>query len=113
MTKKMIKETLEGDYISDLGGLTVAQAIEWLSKYPAEAVLDENWTGYEDVQGDIEITREETDEEYQQRLTYEKEQQAEADRKREYARKADQKNIDEAIAQLEAKKQQLLKARPK
>lgn len=113
MTKKTIHETLTGDWIHDLDQLTVARAIEWFKEYPANAVLDVYWSGYEDVQGDIDISREETDEEYSCRLQYEQEQMRFAQEKAAKKVKDDQCNIDMAIARMQKDIETLQKTRPK
>ena len=113
MTKKTITEILPGDYISDLDGCTAWEAIEYFKKLPITAMLDMNWTGYEEVQGDITITREETAEEYSYRLQCEMEALEAARKKAEKKRVDDQKNIDMTLAQLQKQMDELLKVRPK
>lgn len=113
MTKQTITETLGGDWILALDGLTVTEAIEWFTTLPAEAIFYQNWTGYEEVQGDILLNRDETDEEYSYRLQCEKEARIAAEKKASNKRLDDQKNIDMAIKRLKEQMKELQKVRPK
>lgn len=112
MTKRQIIEDLQGDWLCKISGCRVEQAITYLQTLPHQAVLDISWHGYDGADGEISMAREETDEEYSHRLQCEMEALEAARKKAEKKRLDDQKNIDEVVAQLQAKMDALLRVRP-
>jgi hypothetical protein len=111
MTKRIISEELQGDWMNDLGD-TAADAVKYFQSLPPDAKLCINWHGYDSADGIITIEREETDEEYSYRLQYEREASEAALVKAEKKRLADQQNIDMTVANLQKQMEALLKVRP-
>jgi hypothetical protein len=69
------------------------------------AFLEEHWTGYETMEMRFGLYREETDEEYRDRL--ETEAAREAEQRSKIARERERANIDKAIAGLQQKRARL------
>lgn len=109
MSKNTVKEILPGDWIIALDGCTVLEAIEHLKTLPGHAMLDQEWSGYEDNEGVISVTRLETDVEYAHRIEYQELQKQFAQQRADSAKRSDLENIEKAIADLEKKKQVVLR----
>lgn len=68
-----IKNIAREYQINSLSGMSCVEIIRYMesliSVYGKDATYGEHWTGYEDFYPIVEVAREETDEEYEERIT--------------------------------------------
>lgn len=86
MTKKQIEECIDEDWVEAFDGLSPDEVAMWIEKNVPEGYYLDLYYGYEYQHGQLKRTREETDEEYAERLALEK--KAQEDREAERVRQA-------------------------
>ena len=106
MTKKLVSETIEKDWL-DICGMTKLQVLEYFQGLPDNVELDINWHGYSGANGTLAFMREETDEEYSERLHGERVAAEKVLLQKQKQRLSKKEKMDKEIASLEEKLRKL------